>query len=87
MLCLHSENTDLYDLEGVLQSFLFSSFLGNRPLSSFKKQGQVQNLSCENEFYLHNNKNYFHEEGFALGRVLKQRLAASRKWPIFLYFI
>ena len=43
----------------------------------------MQNLSCENEFYLHDNKkNQFHNKGFALGLVLKQRLAASRKWPI-----
>ena len=27
-------------------------------------------------------KNHFHNKGFALGLVLKQRLAASRKWPI-----
>ena len=27
-------------------------------------------------------KSIFHEKGFALGLVLKQRLAASRKWPI-----
>ena len=26
-------------------------------------------------------KNYFHKKGFALGLILKQRLAASRKWP------
>ena len=25
---------------------------------------------------------HFHKKGFALGLVLKQRLAASRKWPI-----
>ena len=25
-------------------------------------------------------KNHFHKKGFALGLVLKQRLAASRKW-------
>ena len=31
------------------------------------KQGQVQNLSCENEFYLYDNKNNFHKKGFALG--------------------
>ena len=31
------------------------------------KRGQVQNLSCENDFF---------------GLVLKQRLVASRKWPI-----
>ena len=41
----------------------------------------MQNLSCENEFYLHDYKNNFHKKGFALGLVLKQRLAASRKWP------
>ena len=33
----------------------------------------MQNLSCENEFYL---------QGFALAFVLKQRLPASQKWPI-----
>ena len=27
-------------------------------------------------------KNHFHKKGFALGLVLKQRLAVSRKWPI-----
>ena len=27
-------------------------------------------------------KNHFHKKGFALGLVLKQRLTASRKWPI-----
>ena len=42
----------------------------------------MQNLSCENEFYLHDHKNHFHKKGFALGLVLKQSLAASRKWPI-----
>ena len=42
----------------------------------------MQNLSCENEFYLYDNKNHFHKKGFALGLVLKQRLAASRKRPI-----
>ena len=45
--------------------------------------GQVQNLSCENEYYLHNNnKKSFSQQRFALGLVLKQRLEASRKWPI-----
>ena len=31
-------------------------------------------------------KNHFHKKGFALGLVLKQRLAASWKWPIFLHW-
>ena len=59
------------------------------PISGFQKAllikpDQVQNLSCENEFYLHEtNKNLnFHKKGFALGVVLKQRLVASWKWPI-----
>ena len=32
-------------------------------------------------------KNHFHNKGFALGLVLKQRLAASRKWPIVLCYV
>ena len=41
----------------------------NRPLPSSKKpsllkRGQVQNLSCENKFYLHDNKTSFSEEMF-----------------------
>ena len=27
-------------------------------------------------------KNHFHKKGFVLGLVLKQRLGASRKWPV-----
>ena len=27
-------------------------------------------------------KNHLYKKGFALGLVLKQRLAASRKWPM-----
>ena len=27
-------------------------------------------------------KNHFHKKGFALDLVLKQRLVASRKWPV-----
>ena len=34
----------------------------------------MQNLSCENEFYLHDNKKSFSQERFALGLVLNQRL-------------
>ena len=37
---------------------------------------------CENEFYLHANKNHFHTNGFALRLALKQRLDATEKWPI-----
>ena len=35
--------------------------------------------SCENEFYLHANKNHFHTNGFALRHALKQRLDATGK--------
>ena len=50
---------------------------------SLSKWGQiVHNLSCENEFYLHENKNSFHIKGWALHLVLKQRPGGTRKWPI-----
>ena len=32
--------------------------------------------------YLHENKNRFHINGFALRLALKQRLEVTRKWPI-----
>ena len=35
-----------------------------------------QNLSCDNEFHLHENKKSFHNGGFV------QRLGATWKWPI-----
>ena len=31
---------------------------------SLLKQGQVHNLSCENEFYLHDNRKSFSQERF-----------------------
>ena len=40
---------------------------------SLWKWGQVLNLSCENEFYLHENEKSFHIKGWALNLVLKQR--------------
>ena len=48
---------------------------------SLSKQGQVQKLTCEKEFHLHENKknNDFHINGFALSLALKQRLEATRK--------
>ena len=44
----------------------------------------MQNLSCENELDLHENKNLYYINGFAgfaVGLALKQRLRATRKWP------
>ena len=34
----------------------------------------MQNLSRENEFYLHEIKNHFYINGFVLGLALKQRV-------------
>ena len=45
-------------------------------------RGQVQNLSCENDFfYYHANKTNFHKKGFSLGLVLRVRDFGTRKWP------
>ena len=54
---------------------------------SLFKLGKVQNLSYENEFYLHENKNHFRITSFALSLDLKQRLGATWKWPIIVRFI
>ena len=43
----------------------------------------MQNLSCDNEFYLYENKkNHFHINGFACSLALKKRLEETGKWPI-----
>ena len=46
----------------------------------------MQNYSYENDFDLHENETaggaHFHNNGFALRLVLKQRHNRSRKWPI-----
>ena len=34
------------------------------PHASVLKRGQVQNLSCENDFYYHANKTHFYKKGF-----------------------
>ena len=50
--------------------------------ASVSKQGQVQKLSCKNDFYYHENKTHFHKKGFALGLVLIERVFGTQKWPI-----
>lgn len=49
-----------------------------RPFPSSKiltlKTRLSANLSCENEFYLHENKNHFHIDGFTISLALKQSL-------------
>ena len=42
----------------------------------------MQSLSCENEFYLHENKSHFHINGFAFSIAWKQKLGATWKWLI-----
>ena len=43
----------------------------------------MQNLCCENEFYLHENKKiHFHIKAFVVSLTLKQRLEATWKWPL-----
>ena len=44
----------------------------------------MQDLSCENELDLHENKRHFYINdfaGFAVGFALKQRFRATGKWP------
>ena len=42
----------------------------------------MQNLSCENEFIFMTIKSHFYINGFALSLAFKERLGATRKWPI-----
>ena len=42
----------------------------------------MPNLSCENEFYLHENKKSFSYGVFALSLTLKRRLEVTQKWPV-----
>ena len=43
------------------------------PKPSLSKWEKVHNLSCENEFYLHENENHLHIKGCAINHVLIQR--------------
>ena len=43
------------------------------PKPSLSKWEKVHNLSCENEFYLHENENHLHIKGCGLNLVLIQR--------------
>ena len=46
----------------------------------------MQNLSCENEFNLHENEpiggTHFHMNGFSRRLVLTQRHKVTQKWPL-----
>ena len=56
------------------------------PCASISERVLVQNLSCENQFDLHENEpedgTHFHMNGFARRLILKQWQNASQKWPI-----
>ena len=54
--------------------------------ASVSKRVFMQNLSCENDFDLHENEpvggTHFQMNGFTPRRVLTQRPKATWKWPI-----
>ena len=50
---------------------------------SLSKRGWVRNLSCDNEFHLHQKKKTFHTSGFALSRDLGKLNLRS---DVFLFF-
>ena len=52
------------------------------PFTFVLKRGEVQNLSRVYQFHSLANKTHFHINGFARGLAFKQRLKATRKWPI-----
>ena len=57
----------------VVQPIFNRSFLSSKN-SHFESE-------WENEFYLHDNKNHFHNNAFVRSLALKQRLGGTRKWP------
>ena len=61
--------------------FKLQKFIGHFwvPKPSLSKRGQEQNLSNENEFYSHENKNHFHVNGFALSLACGNSEIAC--WP------
>ena len=46
---------------------------------SLSKRGYAQNPSCENKFYVHENKTHFQIHGIALSLTLKRKHLAARK--------
>ena len=49
---------------------------------SLSERGWLQNCSRENEFHLNKKKNHFQMNGCALSLALKQKIAATLRWPI-----
>ena len=55
----------------------------SRPFKSlYNSHFKTRLCAKSKEFYVHENKNDFHLNGFALSLALKQRLKTTRKWPI-----
>ena len=59
----------------------------NRPFPSFEnslfqKEAMWKTFLVKMRSICMRVKNHFHNNGFALGLALKQRLEATRKWPI-----
>ena len=50
--------------------YISEPFPGSMKLISLLKRGQVPNLSCENEFYLHENKKSFSHQNCNIGLSL-----------------
>ena len=77
------------------KAHLLCRFLGvvNRPFPSsrnshFKKGAKCETFAVQMSFICVRIKSYFHIIGFALNLALKQRVGATRKWPIqYLYLI
>ena len=71
----------------VLGKRMFGAWYINRPFPISKNPHSKNGSRCKTflvkmSFICMIIKNPFHKKGFILGLVLKQRLAAFRKWPI-----
>ena len=78
-LCSVDSIQILLKLAWILIGHFISEF---QKLSLWMRLSAKPFSSCENEFYLHANKNHFHTNGFVLRYALKQRLDATGKRPI-----
>jgi len=71
----------VYNMDSTIHWIMQEAISEFQKLFTFKTR-LIINPSCENELYLHENKNHFRNYGFALGLALKQRLETTLKWPI-----
>ena len=61
------------------QSVLYNSPLPSSKDPPFQNEAKCTTFFCENEFYLHENKNHFHIKGWALNLVLPVRSSARNQ--------